>query len=181
MKKATFEYVERQVRKQSYAVISAVDSQGRPHSTGIIYGVAAPGDPFALYMISEGTYAKVHNLRRNPLSSLVIPFPHHWIRMAPANTVMFRGRAQILPFEDLGGQRAFRRGMVQRFLLRTSHEKAFPDLVFIRLDPEPQVFCYGLGIPLLRLQSNIESAGYKVRIPEDRLRQNRTADEEQSK
>lgn len=35
----SFESVEKEVRKKTFGVLSTIDSKGRPHSTGIIFGV----------------------------------------------------------------------------------------------------------------------------------------------
>jgi nitroimidazol reductase NimA-like FMN-containing flavoprotein (pyridoxamine 5'-phosphate oxidase superfamily) len=91
MTEFTFDFIEEKVRKKSFGVLTTIDSKGRPHSTGIIYAVGPPEKPFALYSISGSQYAKVRNIKRNPNVSLVVTFPHYWIRFAPASYAMGNG------------------------------------------------------------------------------------------
>ena len=69
--KFDFDYVEKQVRKKTFGVVSTIDTKGRLHSTGIIYAIGPPGSPFALYCAADAKYAKVRNINRNPNVSLV--------------------------------------------------------------------------------------------------------------
>ena len=103
MSRFTFDFVEEEVRKKTFGVLTTIDKKGRPHSTGIIYAVGNPEKPFALYSIVGANYAKVKNIKRNPNVSLVITFPHYWIRFAPASYAMFRGTAEVLPGDDADG------------------------------------------------------------------------------
>ncbi len=41
----TFEYVEAAVRKKTFGVLTTIDGEGRPHSTGVLYGVSPPASP----------------------------------------------------------------------------------------------------------------------------------------
>ena len=164
-KRFTFESVEKAVRKKSFGVLTTIDSKGRPHSTGIIYAVGSPDKSFALYSIVAKNYAKVRNIKRNPNVSLVVTFPHYWIRFAPASYAMFRGTAEIFPDNDSDGRWAMSQSRIGRMNLQTDTEE---ELVYIKLTPEPTVFCYGVGIGLMELRRDLESAAYKVTIPEDR-------------
>ncbi len=164
-KSITFETVEKAVRKKSFCVLTTIDSRGRPHSTGIIYAVGSPEKPFALYSIVSANYAKVRNIRRNPNVSLVVTFPHYWIRFAPASYAMFRGTAEILPVSDSDGRWAMSQSRIGRMNLQTDTDE---ELVYIKLTPEPTVFCYGLGYGIMELKSGHENAAYKVTIPEGR-------------
>jgi len=166
--KFDFSFVEKQVRKKTFGVISTIDSKGRPHSTGIIYAVSSLDSPFALYSIVGEKYAKVRNIQRNPNVSLVVTFPHYWIRFAPASYVMFRGTAEIVPGTDPGGQWAMSQTRIGRMNLQVEAEEIGRDFVYIKITPEPTVFCYGLGFGLMESRSNPENMGYKVTIPEDR-------------
>jgi nitroimidazol reductase NimA-like FMN-containing flavoprotein (pyridoxamine 5'-phosphate oxidase superfamily) len=164
-KRITFETVETEVRKKSFGVLTTIDSKERPHSTGIIYAVGRPESSFALYCIVGETYAKVRNIRQNPNVSLVVTFPHYWIRMVPASYAMFRGTAEILPDNDSDGRWAMSQSRIGRMNLQTDTDE---ELVYIKMTPEPTVFCYGVGIGLMELRRHHESAMYKVTIPEDR-------------
>jgi hypothetical protein len=166
--KFDFNFVERQVRKKTFGVISTIDSKGRPHSTGIIYAVGPPESPFALYSIVGEKYAKVRNLKRNPNVSLVVTFPHYWIRFAPASYAMFRGTAEIVPFENPDAQWAMSQTRIGRMNLQTEADASGADYVFIKINPEPTVFCYGLGHSIMEMRGDHTNMGYKVTIPEGR-------------
>lgn len=168
MTEFTFDFIEEKVRKKSFGVLTTIDSKGRPHSTGIIYAVSHPEKPFALYSISGSQYAKVRNIKRNPNVSLVVTFPHYWIRFAPASYAMFRGTAEILPDNDVDGRWAMSQSRIGRMNLQTDVVDLGGELVYIKMIPEPTVFCYGLGYGLMELRGNHTEASYKVTIPADR-------------
>jgi len=163
----TFESVEKKVRKKTFGVLTTIDSKGRPHSTGIIYAVGPPEKPFALYIIVGANYAKVRNIKRNPNVSLVVIFPHYWVRFAPASYVMFRGTAEILPDSDIDGRWAMSQTRIGRMNLQTEAESIGTEFVYIKITPEPTVFCFGVGYGLMELRGHIEGAMYKVTIPEN--------------
>ena len=168
MPRFTFEYVEKEVRKKTFGVLSTIDSKGRPHSTGIIYAVGSPEKPFSIYIIAGEKYAKVRNIKRDPKVSLVVTYPHYWIRFAPDSYVMFRGTAEIVPGNDADGIWAMSQTRVGRMNLQEVAEGTGTKLAYIKITPEPTVFCYGLGFGLMELRGDIENAGYKVTIPENR-------------
>jgi general stress protein 26 len=163
-----FETVERAVRKKTFGILTTIDSKGGPHSTGIIYGVSPPTSPFALYVLSDENYAKVRNIKRNPHVSLVITYPHYYLRFVPASYVMFRGTAEIIPFSDADGRWAMSQKRIQKMNLETEPEQD-SSIVFIRILPDPTVFCYGLGYSIMEMRSNHTDVGYKVTIPIPRV------------
>jgi len=165
----SFESVEEEVRKKTFGILSTIDSKGRPHSTGIIFGDSPPTSPFALYVLVGENYAKVRNIKRNPSVSLVVTFPHYYIRFAPASYVMFRGKAEIVPITDPDARWAMSQKRIQRMNLETDPEQAGTNVVFIKIIPEPTVFCYGLGFGLMEMRGNHTNVGYKVNIPENRM------------
>ena len=168
MPRFTFEYVEKEVRKKTFGVLSTIDSKGRPHSTGIVYAVGSPEKPFALYSIVGEKYAKVRNIKRDPKVSLVVTYPHYWIRFAPDSYVMFRGTAEIVPGNDADGIWAMSQTRVGRMNLQEVAEDTGTEFAYIKITPEPTIFCFGLGFGLMELRGDIENAGYKVTIPDDR-------------
>ncbi|MHA3962764.1 MAG: pyridoxamine 5'-phosphate oxidase family protein [Candidatus Thorarchaeota archaeon SMTZ1-45] len=168
MTRFSFDFVEKQVRKKTFGVITTIDSKGRPHSTGIIYAVGPPEKPFALYSIAGANYVKVRNIRRNPNVSLVVTFPHYWVRFAPASYVMFRGTAEILPANDADGRWAMSQTRIGRMNLQADADELGVEIAYIKITPEPTVFCYGLGYGLMELRGNHTGVGYKVTIPENR-------------
>ncbi len=164
----TFDFIEKEVRKKTFGVLTAIDSKERPHSTGILYGVSPPESKFALYMLTEEGYAKVRHIKRNPNVSLVVTFPHYYIRFAPASYVMFRGTAELVPFKDSDGQWAFSQKRILRMNLGVDPE-ILEKALFIKINPEPTVFCYGVGIGIMELRNEHTASDYKVTIPNDRL------------
>jgi len=168
MTRFSFEFVEKQVRKKTFGVITTIDSKGRPHSTGIIYAVGPPEKRFALFSIAGENYVKIRNIRRNPNVSLVVTFPHYWVRFAPASYVMFRGTAEILPDDDVDGRWAMSQTRIGRMNLQTDADELGVEFVYIKITPEPTIFCYGLGYGLMEQRGNHTNVGYKVTIPGDR-------------
>ena len=164
MSTPTFDYVETQVRKKTFGIFTTIDSRSRPHSTGILYGVGPPSAAFALYIVTFDHYAKVRYIRANPVVTLAVTFPHRILSFVPANCVTFRGTAATVPISDPDGVWAFQQHRILRDNLTTVSAGAHP--VFIRIDPEPKVQCYGLGIPLNQLRKEHTSGGYQVRVPE---------------
>lgn len=162
----TFEYVEAAVRKKTFGVLTTLDREGRPHSTGALYGVSPPSSPFALFVLTVESYVKVRNVRANPAVSLVVPFPHRILSFVPAPCVTFRGTASIVPLADPDA----RWGFGQHRILRDTVEWSM-DLqpVFLKLIPEPKVLCHGLGIGLIRMRRGHTAGAYRAYIPTQRL------------
>ena len=175
MKKAietpSFQFVENEVRKKTFGILSTIDQDGKTHSTGIIYAVSPPGSKFLLYILTDKTYKKVKNIQNNSSVSFVIPFPHHFLRFVPSSCVQFQGTAEILPYEDSEAQQAFKMGkkMLAMNLRQAIKEDPMGEFtVFIRVIPNRKIFCYGLGISLMKLQKDVEIGSYSVSIPKER-------------
>jgi len=168
MTRFTYEFVEKNVRKKSFGVLTTIDPKGRPHSTGILYALGSPDKPFALYSIAGEKFAKVRNIKQNPHVSLVVTFPHYWVRFAPASYVMFRGTAEILPADNAEGRWAMSQTRIGRMNLQTDADEVGVDYVFIKTTPEPTIFCFGLGYGWMELRKDHISGGYKVAIPINR-------------
>ena len=166
----TFEFIEKQIRKKTFGIISTIDQKGHSHSTGIVYGIASSKSNFALYILTHRNYKKVKNIEKSNSVSFVIPFPHHILRFVPASCVQFQGTAQILPFNDINAQKSFNNGpkILKTNLKQVSKMSNKEEgVVFIKIIPNEKLFCYGLGISLIKLRKNIESGSYFVRISED--------------
>lgn len=166
-KQFDFEYMEREIRKKTFGILSTIDSKGRPHSTGILYGLSPADAPLRIYMLASKKYQKVKNVQRDPRVSFVITFPHFYFRFAPASYVMFRGVADVIDFQNEAARRAFQTKRILRMNVSTDYEQK--DMVFIRISPERRVVCYGLGYSIMDLRSNHTGSGYTVSIPENRL------------
>jgi hypothetical protein len=82
---------------------------------------------------------------------------------------MFRGISEIVGFDDVDGQWAFQQHRILRFNIASAKEETLRNAVFIKLIPEPTLFCYGLGLSMMEIRKNHEMGNYKVKIPEARL------------
>jgi len=164
-------FIENEIRKKTYGILSTVDQNGNSHSTSILYAVSPPESKFALYILTEKRYKKVKNVENNHSVSFVIPFPHHFLRFVPANCVQFQGNAEIIPYNNSEAQEAFLQG--SRILKMNINQvgKINPeneDPVFIKILPNKKMFCYGVGLNIMELRKDIESGSYFVLIPPDR-------------
>ncbi len=164
----SFELVEKYVRNRTFGVLTTIDRKGRPHSTGILYGVSPPESRFALFILTGNDYVKTKNVQRNPNVSLIITYPHHYLRFVPDNYVMFRGTAELVPFDDEDGTWAFQQKRILRMNEDTDPTEG-GGFVFIKITPEPKVFCYGIGFGLMELRKAHTEGSYSVMIPEKRL------------
>ncbi|MFX1574389.1 MAG: pyridoxamine 5'-phosphate oxidase family protein [Promethearchaeota archaeon] len=166
-----FEFIEKEIKKKTFGIISTIDQNGQSHSTGIVYGTAPSKSKFVLYILTDRNYKKVKNIENNNSVSFVIPFPHHILRFVPATCIQFQGIAQIVPFNDSEAQESFRNGSK---ILKTNLKQVKKMInkeervVFIKVIPIKKLFCYGLGFSLMKLRKNIESGSYFVRIPDER-------------
>lgn len=157
----TFSQVETAVRRKTFGVLTTIDSSGRPHSTGVLYGVAPPSSPFALFILTGERYVKVRNVRSNPAVSMVVTFPHRILSFVPASCVTFRGTAEIVPVTDTDGVWAFEQ---HRILQDNMDSIGGQEAVFLKLIPDRKVLCYGLGIGLLEMKKHREQLAYRVLI-----------------
>ena len=169
-KSKNFNFVEKNIRKMTFGVLTTADKNGIPHSAGILYGVSPPKSKFSLFCLTGTNYKKVRNIKENPNIAFVIPYPHHLLRFVPASCVQFQGKAEILPFDNTEAQEAFINKNILKMNLKQaeSMDGDKSDLVFIKIKPNQKIFCYGLGISLRELSKNVEIGGYTVLIPAER-------------
>lgn len=159
----TYDFVESAVRKKTFGVYSTIDSKGHPHSTGVLYGVSPPSSPLAIYILTQEHYVKVRNIRANPHSTLVIPFPHPILSFVPAPCVTLRGVSEVVPVNDADGRWAFAQHRILRDNAAWSEDAA---TVFLKLIPEPKIRCHGLGISMWQLRRDHTGGAYHVFVPE---------------
>lgn len=166
----TFNFVEKNIRKKTFAILTTVNSKERPQSTGILYGVSPSTSKFAIYMFTSRNYAKVRNIPKNPFISLIIPFPHHWLRFVPASTIRIQGTAELIPADNSEALNIFRQKRILKMILPYQNQ---PDTlekhVFIKLHPDKKIFCYGLGLRVMELRKTHTMGGYTVIIPSERI------------
>jgi len=138
-----FAYVEKQLRKKNFGILTSVTPEGRPHSVGVVYAVVPPELPFSLYLVSRPVLKKTRNILNNPNVSFVVPFPHYLLRLIPPSCVQFQGKAEIIPFDDPVATNAFQGSIVLRRSLTYSAEMG--ESIFFRIVPDKKIFCYGIG------------------------------------
>lgn len=166
----SFKFVEKQIRKKSFGILSTVSPQGRAHSTGILYGVSLPTKKFRFYLITHKNYKKVRNIRKNPHISFVIPFPHHYLRFVPSSCIYFQGTAELVEFDNLELKKAYSQKRILRSMLKDVDQPNYEGLLtFIEIKPNEKIFCHGLGINLWQLKNHPEKGEYSVFIPKDRM------------
>ena len=66
-----FEFIEKEIKKKTFGIISTIDQDGHSHSTGIVYGIAPSNSKFALYILTDQNYKKVKNIESNNSVSFV--------------------------------------------------------------------------------------------------------------
>ena len=166
-KRRDFRFIEAQLRKMTFGVLSTISPGGSLQTTGILYGVSPPGSAFRLYLLTDPSYLKVRNILRNPEVSFLVPYPHHFLRFVPASCISFPGTAEILPDDDPEGRSAFQANRILRMNLEEAAR--MEEVVYIKIRPKRRMHCYGVGFGLLELMRNSAEAGYSVEVPAERL------------
>ena len=163
----SFAFIEAQLRKKTFGVLSTISPGGSLQATGILYAVSPPGAAFRLHLVTERSYLKARNISRNPQVAFLVPYPHHLLPFVPASCISFAGTAEIAPLDDPEGREAF----TTNGILRKNLEEAdsMENGIFIRIRPKRSMHCYGIGIGLMTIARNPAEAGYSVEIPSDRL------------
>lgn len=160
----SFEYVDKQLRRKNFGILSTVTPTGRAHSAGVAYGVSPPSSPFRLYLISRPSLKKPRNIKANPNVSFTVPFPHYILRMIPPSCIEFQGTAEILPINDPVARQVFNSSIVLRRSLE--YDLKIGESIFVRIVPAKKIFSWGLGASVLQLLRNPPDA-YYVDFPDD--------------
>ena len=162
-----FSFVEAQLRRKTFGVLSTQSPGGSLQTTGILYGVSPPDSKLRLYLVTERRFLKVRNISRNPEVAFLVPYPHHFLPFVPASCISLQGTGEIVPVDDPEGREAFAAGRILRDNLKQT--ASMEGAVFIRIRPKRRVHCYGVGIGLMEIARNPAEAGYSLEIPSDRL------------
>ena len=166
-KRPDFSFVEAQLRRKTFGVLSTQSPGGSLQATGILYGVSPPRGKLRLYLVTGRTYLKVRNISRNPEVAFLVPYPHSLLPFVPASCISLQGTAEILSLDDPEGREAFAGDRILRSNLKQAD--SMEGAVFIRIRPKRRVHCYGVGIGLMEIARNPSAAGYSLEIPSDRL------------
>ena len=165
-----FDYVEKQLRKKNFGILTTVTPEGRPHSVGVVYAMAPPGlQFFCLYLITRPVLKKGRNIRDNPNVSFVVPFPHYVFRSIPPRCIQFQGKAELLSIDDPIVVKAFQSSIVLKRSME--HSLRLGESIFIRIVPDKKIFCFGIGANLLKFlipSQNKNLGNFYVIVPENR-------------
>jgi nitroimidazol reductase NimA-like FMN-containing flavoprotein (pyridoxamine 5'-phosphate oxidase superfamily) len=166
----SLELVLAEMRKRTFGILGTVSKDGRPHATGVAYGVSTPGDPLAIYILSDVGTKKARNIARNPNVSFVIPIPRMLLTMAPMSCIQFQGKARVLPADDSGAVKALSSTRIGRMMLKMARnvnetETGEKPVCFIMVIPDPVVHTYGVGVSLMQMRSHMGQARGKVELP----------------
>ena len=85
----SFAFVEAQLRKKTFGVLSTISPAGSSQTTGILYALSPPRAPFRLYLLTERSFLKARNVSRNPQVSFLVPYPHPLLSFVPSSCISF--------------------------------------------------------------------------------------------
>ena len=69
-----FHFIKNEIRKKTFGIITTLNKDGSPHTSGILYGVSNQDEKFALYLLTYKKNKKVRNIQRNPKVSFIYLF-----------------------------------------------------------------------------------------------------------
>ena len=168
-KKFDFTFIEKKIRTKTFGILNTINPNTSPQSSGILFGVSKPGDPFCIYLKTFKTFRKAKNIQSNPNVTFVIPVPHHIMRFIPASTITIKGQAELVSTDSEEVLDAFNEKGVLRMILQDLNDpEVKKKTTFIRIKPKPKILCYGVGYNVIELGRAHTSVSYSVRIPEDR-------------
>ena len=150
----------RELRAHNFAVLSSVDDEGRPRSAGVSYGVSAPGDDLAIYVMTRRHLQKTRNIARDPHVALVVPLRRRLLGFLPPATIQLSGLAEILDQNDAMGTAVFRDFWMGRRILTAyadSRRRGETRICFLKITPDPVVRSYVVGYTAWDLRSAMES------------------------
>jgi hypothetical protein len=139
------EAVWRALAKASFAVVSHVNAEGEPRSSGVVYGVAdrriyvaVAADGWKARQIATGDQVAVTvPVRRGGILALLVPIP-------PA-TITFHARATVHPAGSLDI------GSISKDLEKLVPEARKTGSCVVELMPEGRFLTYGIGVSLMTM------------------------------
>ncbi|MFX1538465.1 MAG: pyridoxamine 5'-phosphate oxidase family protein [Promethearchaeota archaeon] len=165
----TFDFIEKEIRKKQFGILSTISPKEWVQSSGVHYGVSPKALNFALYILTDSRYKKVQNIQKQPRISFAIPYPHYYLRFIPPGTISFQGTAEILPFEDSDARKSYTKSSLRR-MVRYTEKSAYRDsAVFLKISPNKRISCFGLGVSLIKMMKDPEEGYYSILIPSTRL------------
>jgi hypothetical protein len=166
--RVTADLVLSELRRHDFAVLSTVGEDGGADSAGVNYGVSAPGDELALYVMTRRPLRKARDVARNPRVSLVVPLPRRLLWFVPPATIQLRGRAELRDGDDPAGTEVFRRFWMGRRILEAyeqSRRRGETRVCFLRVVPDPEIRTYMVGYGVLEVRRRMEAGAGRVVLP----------------
>lgn len=155
----------RVISKHNFCVLA---TQGRygPHAAGVGYF----NDGLDLYIPTGSETMKARNVARNPHVAVQISVPWPLIP-APPRSIQFRGKAEILPFDDTKAQEALKRApLVLRLVLRRLAERSdtelFGENIWIRVRPAGHIETFMVGVPMTTVLRDEKKAILHFEVPQ---------------
>ncbi len=165
----TFSFIERKVRDKTFGILTTINQDGTPHTTGVLYGVSPPSSKFSLLILTSKKYKKVRNIRINPDVSFLVLFPISFLPFVPSRTVTFNGKAELAAIDDVDVRGIFSKKRIHKMIIKEIETQETDSFTFIRIIPNPKVLCFGLGYNALKLRKGHGQGGYSVIILQERL------------
>lgn len=155
--------VERELRRQHFAVLASSDATGRPAAAGVSYGLAPSGA--VIYVMTRRHLQKARNIAANPEVSLVVPLPRLLLLAVPPATIQLRGRAATLDWKHAEGRAVFSSFWLGRRIIKSYeqlHRRGESRICFLRVDLDPVIRTYMVGTSIWRVRSRMESGAATV-------------------
>ena len=166
MTELAYKTVERELRRQHFAVLASADATGRPASAGVTYGLAPSGA--VIYVMTRRHLQKARNIAIHPDVSLVVPVPRLLLLPVPPATIQLRGRAEILDWKHAEGREVFKGFWLGRRIIKSYenlHARGESRVCFLRIDVDPVIHTYMVGTSIWRVRSRMEAGAAAVRRP----------------
>lgn len=146
MKNLEEEY-QKQLKKNFWLVLSTVNKNMQPHSCVVVY----QSDGESIFIQTGKTTVKAKNIMKNNQISVTIPIRknlmHKFIPAPPAE-IHFKGKAELLPFEDEYARKVFK-----KYLTHELNEEIKAESIWIKVSPSKRINTYGIGVKLWNMRN----------------------------
>ena len=121
-----------------------------------------------MYLLTSKKYKKLRNIQNNPKISFIIPFPHHHLRFVPSGTITLNGIAKLVPLNSRDIIEIFSEKRILKLIIANINFEKNEELVFIKIEPDSKILCYGVGFSIWKLRGSHTEGGYSVTIPTEK-------------
>ncbi len=159
----SFEHIVKALRTRSFAVLSTVDAEGRPHAVGVEYGVSPDGRH--IFVMTRRHLKKARNIVGNPHVALVVPLTRRWLWFLPPPCIPFGGTAEIVDYSDAEGIATFQSFFMGRRILKmyeASRREGETRTCFLRITPDAVIHTYMVGHSVWELMGHMEAGQERV-------------------